>query len=365
MEVKTSVKQNIVTRKGVYNILPYSCMKAQNGELFTSSRLFTFAALLSTAKISGGNAKISFSELQNKTTLSRVSVSNSIKSLTSNGAVAQIKHYHERAEYKLKDSLDASGAFIQFEEALKSEEFFIPIEQRARKLHNSEYILLSYIATVSKELRGKEFFNASIESLKNKLGRCGDTIKNALDVLISANLLISKDTYHRRKRSKQLRLRPRTWLISRMKNMARFERNEPQKLSVREEQDRAREFIAIRERYYNTLRNAAERATKPFIQALEADPEYIAADRKKRNFEIKLARAEYLNDIDAASEIKIKLRSVEAIRKKRMTLHGITEDDLLPKYRCRKCNDTGFLDTGQMCDCYPFQLSNDADTKKN
>jgi len=31
---------------------------------------------------------------------------------------------------------------------------------------------------------------------------------------------------------------------------------------------------------------------------------------------------------------------------------GIREEELLPQYTCKKCNDTGFLPNGKSCDCY-------------
>ena len=33
-----------------------------------------------------------------------------------------------------------------------------------------------------------------------------------------------------------------------------------------------------------------------------------------------------------------------------------TEEDLKPKYSCNKCNDTGYLPNGKMCDCYVGNL---------
>ena len=37
---------------------------------------------------------------------------------------------------------------------------------------------------------------------------------------------------------------------------------------------------------------------------------------------------------------------------------------LVPKYRCKKCNDTGFDANGNVCSCYREFVENASDEKK-
>ena len=67
--------------------------------------------------------------------------------------------------------------------------------------------------------------------------------------------------------------------------------------------------------------------------------------------EIDLAKAEIF---DASSLPALQVKKADMLKKRRMMLASVnlTEADLRPAFRCKKCSDTGFLKNGAACDCY-------------
>ena len=108
---------------------------------------------------------------------------------------------------------------------------------------------------------------------------------------------------------------------------------------------------SARERWYALRRNAAlERAERARAEA-EKDADYAAAERERKKCEIELAKAEVFSPEEVPA-LRARIEAAQAKRKAAMARLRITEEDLLPKYACTKCSDTGFLPDGKMCDCY-------------
>lgn len=111
-----------------------------------------------------------------------------------------------------------------------------------------------------------------------------------------------------------------------------------------------------REQYYAKLtQQAISRAEAVKKRALE-DERFRLYDGAVKRGEIELARAELTQNGQAEAQKKLE----DAKRERAAALHalGLLEEDLLPKFRCPKCSDTGFLPDGALCDCYPPQGEN-------
>lgn len=67
--------------------------------------------------------------------------------------------------------------------------------------------------------------------------------------------------------------------------------------------------------------------------------------------EIDLAKAEIFNASSLPALLDEKRKLLET-RRALLVKIGLTEKDLVPKYSCEKCSDTGFLPGGKACDCY-------------
>lgn len=106
-----------------------------------------------------------------------------------------------------------------------------------------------------------------------------------------------------------------------------------------------------RERYYASLREQAlDRAEKMRKKAFE-NADFKKAESEMKECEIALARAE-VSDSEKLPTLRRTLETIKTRRALALQSVGLTENDLLPNYRCKKCSDTGFMKDGRMCDCY-------------
>ena len=108
---------------------------------------------------------------------------------------------------------------------------------------------------------------------------------------------------------------------------------------------------SAREHYYSVLRDRAVRRAETAQRAANADEAFRSADAAVRRGEIALAKAEVFSPEEAA-KLKAALARDRERRSAALSALGLTEEDLMPQYSCRKCSDTGFLPDGRSCDCY-------------
>ena len=85
--------------------------------------------------------------------------------------------------------------------------------------------------------------------------------------------------------------------------------------------------------------------------AAEKDPAFAAAEKAIKKDEIELAKAEVFSPADLPA-IRERIQAARRSRAEALKKLGIQEADLMPRYACPKCSDTGFLPDGRMCDCY-------------
>lgn len=108
---------------------------------------------------------------------------------------------------------------------------------------------------------------------------------------------------------------------------------------------------AERERYYAANRQRAISLADAVIDGARKDPEFFQAEKEMKRGEIELAKAE-LYSPNTVLEIQKRLDGARMKRARALSRLQIREEDLLPKFTCEKCSDTGFLPSGHACDCY-------------
>lgn len=113
----------------------------------------------------------------------------------------------------------------------------------------------------------------------------------------------------------------------------------------------AADLRGSRERYYAVLRERAIDRAEKMRKKAEQSVAYSKANSAVKECELALARAEALETNDVPS-LRLKLKQAQERRRQALKEVGITENDLLPSYSCKKCSDTGFMKDGRMCDCY-------------
>ena len=126
----------------------------------------------------------------------------------------------------------------------------------------------------------------------------------------------------------------------------------PQKKSAYQSETAvAADIRGERERYYTLLREKAQDRAEKMRKKAEKNADFVKSESELKKCELALARAE-AQGLDDVAALRINLKAIRAQRLKALQAVGITEEDLLPVYTCKKCSDTGFMADGRMCDCY-------------
>jgi hypothetical protein len=108
---------------------------------------------------------------------------------------------------------------------------------------------------------------------------------------------------------------------------------------------------ADRERYYATLREKAQIKADTFLAKANENPRFKEIVKELAKMEIAQARAEISKPQELPALLE-KRKALQAERKTILSTLGIKEEQLVPKYTCAKCSDSGFLPDGTACDCY-------------
>ncbi|MBQ9117677.1 MAG: hypothetical protein IJY11_00545 [Clostridia bacterium] len=108
---------------------------------------------------------------------------------------------------------------------------------------------------------------------------------------------------------------------------------------------------ADRENFYAARRAKAERIAERYLQKAMGNEEFASVSAEITRMQLQLAKAEMYGDANLptlqAQETALKKRKQEILKEM-----GLTEAHIIPQYACKKCNDTGFLQSGKACDCY-------------
>ena len=90
-------------------------------------------------------------------------------------------------------------------------------------------------------------------------------------------------------------------------------------------------------------------------EVLSIRKKYLPREETKleelKRLDLESVKAE-LYSPEKLSEIREKQEHFTQQRAKALADLGLTERDLLPKWYCPKCSDTGFLKNGKPCDCF-------------
>lgn len=118
-------------------------------------------------------------------------------------------------------------------------------------------------------------------------------------------------------------------------------------------QAEGREYMAERERYYTALRNAAkDKADKIQARLMQYEP-YAEIHKRLKGIGLEQAKAEHNCKMKEAAELEQEKNRLLMKRANILAMNDLTEEDLLPRWKCRKCEDTGYRKEDDVaCDCY-------------
>ncbi len=106
-----------------------------------------------------------------------------------------------------------------------------------------------------------------------------------------------------------------------------------------------------RERYYALLREKAQTRADKYLAMANANARFKEISTELSKMEIALAKAEVFEPTNLPA-LREKKQALLLQRKDILFALKIDEADLLPKFTCQKCSDTGFLKSGAACGCY-------------
>ena len=104
------------------------------------------------------------------------------------------------------------------------------------------------------------------------------------------------------------------------------------------------------ESHYYDLRNIAETNAELALKKATSDEVYGEIYKKLNELTIELAFAE-VKDEKKAQSLKGQISKLESDGDERLNKLGIDKRDFTPRYSCKLCNDTGYDQTGNPCEC--------------
>ena len=102
---------------------------------------------------------------------------------------------------------------------------------------------------------------------------------------------------------------------------------------------------------YLELKTKEETRLNAINEKLKKASGYLELENEIGKTNLKLAKAEYDEDLSLSLQIKNELNELYAKKSAILKENGIKEADLKPKHVCKDCNDTGYVN-GVRCNCF-------------
>jgi hypothetical protein len=108
---------------------------------------------------------------------------------------------------------------------------------------------------------------------------------------------------------------------------------------------------AERERYYSALQEKAWAIAEKNLARAKQYKLFDEITQELSIIEIEIAKAELYKPTELKG-MQDKRAKLQGDMERCLNLIGLTESDIKPKWKCNKCNDTGWQEDGRACDCY-------------
>lgn len=360
-----------------YDILGTEFVKFSITELFQLAKIFSFSVIESNpmarcrSKLSEFAEDFHVSERQCSRLIKRLTEAELIEKVTDeNGQVI-------RSWYRYVGTPMLGKEFIRVDVANLQTEFEFKADNKGhsqpykRYLTLIEVLVLSYIITHCDNVkRRKNEFYGSYRSIARKLKLSVGAVSSTIFYLMKAELIFCHagnrakngsdwTKYHVNKklllRTMKADQRKTEELAKQTGAQTTFEEQRQSSVGFVSPAVLALNARADRERYYSKLREKAQNIADQQIERANKDAEFKQMERELRGLECSLAKAEVQGDRKELSRLMQIQKELQKRRLARLQVLAMCEEDFLPRYRCAKCSDTGFLPNGRACDCYPKQ----------
>ena len=78
----------------------------------------------------------------------------------------------------------------------------------------------------------------------------------------------------------------------------------------------------------------------------------MATKKTTKQEKVYKSRVQEAYDKEVVPALTEKLKAAKMERLTALRRLGLSEEDFVPVYSCKKCSDTGFLPNGRICNCY-------------
>ncbi len=114
----------------------------------------------------------------------------------------------------------------------------------------------------------------------------------------------------------------------------------------------AADYRAEREHWYAERRRKAERPVEKVKERLDKLPEWKENKRELANIGPEYGRASLAKDASKLAALREREKKLLARRTYLLRQQGLTEEELVVKYHCSICSDSGVMPSGFACNCY-------------
>lgn len=331
--------------------MPYSFFKqplfGAGGRKPTRSEISLYGLIYGISARKDGetaSCKMAYSTFEGKLHVSRSTVARDIQSLKSEGKIAQDKSHKTCASYCVTESRENKG--VKIELYLFDTKFSFKGEEAPRYLTQAEIHILSLIKTHCENEKGMGKFTGSIRGIARLLGLSKTTVQNGLAALMRAGL-----AFRPRKCINNGARSEYTVNKKLLRNLSKeYKKATADKFT---EAEREADKRTERDRFYVQRRQVALDRAESFHRQAMQDELFSTATRELGRLTPQMGRAEAFGNAAELGELQRKERQLKVQRAKRLTLLGLSEDDLLPHWHCLACEDTGYIkESGQACSCY-------------
>ncbi len=332
-------------KRSLFSRIPRAFYKLQVGgkritpsELAIVGKIYTFSG-------EDKECHLSYKQIEEELNLSSATTASAIEGLRESGLIEATSRDKHGAAYKFVGELKKLAYDVV---PLELHTKLFDINGTQRRLKRSEIRVLGSLMTSCENVKKPGYAEESFCSLEKKLGLCRKTVKTAVYALLRAGLIYRAKEDKGVNRHKLSRIHVNRRLYA-YKQLVKSKKKASKRLPPDVEAANAR---ADRARHYAILRQQAENRADTYKRKVTKDPEYKEVKLELGKLQIALARASLYNPEHFPV---LKMREVELTRRRAAILHRlqVTEQDLMPQYKCSKCNDSGYLHDGRACDCYP------------
>lgn len=238
--------------------------------------------------------------------------------------------------------------FLRVLDWIITEKFTVRKDEKRRMLP-SERTVYTFIYTRCDNMKSRtKSCIVSISEIAEAVGLSERTVQRARLTLIRAGLIYCPLKDKGVNAYKKSRYTLNYKLIRAHEKKARTE-NKPVTASTEPQQPQTLQEI---EQAYKDKRERAELiAERNLIRAREYD-KFKIADEAYTYMGVSAAFAHFQNP-EKAAEYERRLAQAKAQRLIALRDIGLTEADIEPQYECKLCNDTGQLENGARCKCFP------------